>query len=115
MTISKVFMICNAYKYGYVHGLEQDKLCNPFISKTDEYEAYNLGYHEGFGNRQDAKKDDFCTDDKVKLLQYDNLRKHFQKMIRNVLGEDYYNMGMDVYDCDRLCCEDIARKAKSSL
>lgn len=51
MTISNVFMICNAYESGYGHGWEQDKLCNPFSPGTDEHEAYSIGYHEGFGEK----------------------------------------------------------------
>ena len=51
---------------------------------------------------------------RIRLLQYENLRKHFQQMVKDVLGGDYYNMGMDVYECDRICCEDITRKAKRS-
>lgn len=46
---------------------------------------------------------------KVKSAQYDNLRKHFENMIADILGENYFNMGMDVYECDRLCCQDIIR------
>ena len=50
-------------------------------------------------------------DNRVSLLQYDSLRKHFHTMVSDVLGEDYYNMAMDVYDADRICCEDITTKA----
>ena len=48
---------------------------------------------------------------RIKLLQYENLRTHFNQMVKDVLGDDYYNMGMDVYECDRLTCEDITAKA----
>lgn len=50
--------------------------------------------------------------DRVRLLQYENLRKHFEKLVYEVLGEDYYNMGTDVYTCDKLTCEDLAHKLK---
>ncbi len=49
---------------------------------------------------------------KIDILQYQNLRKHFNKMVKAVLGKDYYNMGMDVYECDRITCEDIIKKTK---
>ena len=52
--------------------------------------------------------------DRIKLLQYESLRGHFSKMIDNVLGKDYYNMGHDVYQCDELTCEDITIKANLS-
>ena len=52
------------------------------------------------------------AEDRVSLLQYKSLRENFQKMITEVLGAGYYNMGMDVYECDRLSCEDITNKTK---
>ena len=53
----------------------------------------------------------FYEENRIALLQYESLRENFSLMIRDVLGKDYYNMAMDVYDCDRICCEDITRKA----
>jgi len=47
---------------------------------------------------------------RIDKLQYDNLRKCFDDIIREVLGEDYYNMGADVYTCDILASEDIIKK-----
>ena len=55
----------------------------------------------------------FHDDNRVALLQYASLREHFNVLVEDVLGENYYNMGMDVYSCDAICCEDIARRAKS--
>ena len=52
--------------------------------------------------------------DRIRLLQYESLRGHFNQMVKDVLGDDYYNMGMDVYECDRLTCEDITAKANRS-
>jgi hypothetical protein len=57
----------------------------------------------------DYKK--FYEENRVALLQYESLRRNFSKMAYKVLGDDYYNMAMDVYDCDRICCEDITIKA----
>ncbi len=53
----------------------------------------------------------FYDENRVAILQYKSLRENFQKMVGDVLGEDYYNMGMDVYEADRICCEDITNKA----
>lgn len=50
--------------------------------------------------------------DRIALLQYKNLRKHFGEMVHTLLGESYYNLAMDVYDCDRIACEDIIKKYK---
>ena len=56
----------------------------------------------------------FYDENRISFLQYESLKKNFNKMCRNVLGEDYYNMAMDVYDADRICCEDITRKANKT-
>ena len=32
------------------------------------------------------------------------LRKHWDKIINVILGEDYYNMGCDTFTCDELTC-----------
>ena len=45
------------------------------------------------------------------ILQYKNLRHYFNEMVINVLGDGYYNMGMDVYECDKETCEAITRRA----
>ena len=57
----------------------------------------------------------FYDENRISLLQYKSLRKYFRKMIYDVLGKDYYNMAMDVFDCDRICCEDITTKANRSI
>tara|TARA_R110000744_G_scaffold71891_1_gene144839 strand:+ start:1898 stop:2155 length:258 start_codon:yes stop_codon:yes gene_type:complete len=54
-------------------------------------------------------------ENRIALLQYESLRKNFSIMIDKVLGEDYYNMAMDVYDSDRICCEDITIKANETI
>ena len=55
---------------------------------------------------------EFYEKHRITVLVHDNLRKHFKTVIDEVLGDDYYNMGHDVYQCDELCCEDIIYKAK---
>lgn len=57
----------------------------------------------------------FHDENRVALLQYESLRKNFHQMVNDVLGDDYYNMAMDVYDCDKICCEDITRKANKTI
>lgn len=56
----------------------------------------------------------FYDYNRVRILQYESLRKHFKKLVDDVLGKDYYNMGMDVYECDRICCKDLKVKFKSN-
>jgi hypothetical protein len=58
---------------------------------------------------------DFYEKNRIALLQYESLRENFNLMVDNVLGEDYYNMGIDVYLCDQICCEDITRKANKPI
>ena len=53
---------------------------------------------------------EFYEQNRVVILQYESLRKNFNKMVNNILGKDYYNIGMDVYHCDEICCEDITKK-----
>lgn len=48
MTVSKVFMICNAYESGYGHGLNMDGKNGKYFSDPEHNEAYQIGYKEGF-------------------------------------------------------------------
>jgi hypothetical protein len=57
----------------------------------------------------------FYEENSIALLQYKSLRRHFSKMVADVLGHGYYNMGSDVYTCDKLTCEDITRKANRTI
>jgi len=49
-------------------------------------------------------------DNRIRLLQYENLRKQFQRLVDDVLGKDYYNEGMDTHKCDEYCCRDLKNK-----
>ena len=57
---------------------------------------------------------DFYDQNRIALLQYESLRKNFTVLTNNTLGKDYFNMGMDVYICDELTCEAIAKKANKT-
>ena len=37
----------------------------------------------------------------------ENLRKNYSKVTKHVLGDDYYNIGCDVYTCDDFTCNDL--------
>ena len=56
----------------------------------------------------------FYDNNVVRILQYENLRTNFNKLVNDVLGKDYYNMAQDVYDSDRICCEDVIKKLNMS-
>lgn len=58
---------------------------------------------------------EFYEQNRVALLQYESLRSNFSAMVTDTLGEDYYNIAMDVYDADRICCEDITIKCNESV
>lgn len=60
MTISRVFVICNAYEIGYVQGLQLDELANPYTEGTEEFEGYSVGYAAG------AESMGVTIDDKTK-------------------------------------------------
>lgn len=51
--------------------------------------------------------------DKIDKMQYKNLRQCFNTVVNNILGEDYYNMGMDVRQADQICTEDIINEFKN--
>ena len=57
----------------------------------------------------------FYEENRIALLQYKSLRINFDKMVADVLGSGYYNMGMDVYTCDELACNDITQKANRTI
>ena len=57
----------------------------------------------------------FYEENRVALIQYESLRNNFNLMVENTLGDGYYNMGMDVYECDKICCEDITYKANRTI
>ena len=46
---------------------------------------------------------------RIQIAQYENLRRHFNQLVENILGPSYYNLGQDVYSADQFCCEDIYR------
>ena len=51
--------------------------------------------------------------DRIALLQYNNLRGNYSKLVKEFLGEGYYNMANDVYTCDNITGEDIIDKFKN--
>ncbi len=48
----------------------------------------------------------------IGLLQYSNLRNNINRVKNEVLGEDYWNVGMDVYTCDKFMCDSLIHKYK---
>jgi hypothetical protein len=57
----------------------------------------------------------FYDENRISILQYKSLRSNFNAMVTGTLGKDYCNMAMDVYDADRICCEDIVIKCNESV
>lgn len=45
--ITPVFELCNAYESGIGHGLQKDDAVNPYPPRTQNAEAYQIGYEEG--------------------------------------------------------------------
>lgn len=44
----RVRAICNAYESGVGHGVKADQCINPHPKGSEEYEAYDIGYEEGY-------------------------------------------------------------------
>lgn len=40
------------------------------------------------------------------------LNGHYQRLINELLGKDYYNMGMDAYSCNAESCEDMLHEIR---
>lgn len=54
--VSKVYMICNAYESGMGHGLQQDRVSNPYVPRSDESEAWQYGYDEGDDRAKEERR-----------------------------------------------------------
>ena len=54
-------------------------------------------------------------DDKTRLqlTHYNNLRKYYNKLIDEIMGEDYYTISPDVMNSDTEAYEDMIYKIKS--
>lgn len=65
---------------------------------------FKCKFNYGKNKKELEDKEDL---DRIRLLQYENLRHNFQITIDDILGKDYYNMSADVYTCDKFCCEDL--------
>lgn len=86
---------------------------------TEDYENRLLQHGENITDKPEYKhqKDleivKKALDDYFKIkkcfTRRDSLRDNFVKMAKEILGEDYFNMGTDVCETDRLCCEDIVK------
>ena len=53
-------------------------------------------------------------DDKtrLKLIHYDNLRQYYSKLIKEIMGEDYYTMNPEVMSSDAEAFEDMIGRIK---
>ena len=49
---------------------------------------------------------------KLQLTHYNNLRKYYNKLIEEILGEDYYTISPDVMNSDTEAYEDMIHKIK---
>ena len=60
---------------------------------------------------------DTLTTTQKLLLQYKLLRINFQKVVVDILGENYYNYTHDVNTCDEQICSDLsnAHKKQTSI
>lgn len=110
-------------KHEYVaEWLEEKIIVDPYVGCVWEDKYIKIGkvIFEGFWGsegaflptKEIAKKEEVEDVNRIPLLQYKNLRKHFSQLVEDVLGKDYYNEGMDIYTCDEYCCRDLKKKLK---
>lgn len=71
--------------------MDQEEIRKYDLEKNDQLEV------------QIVSQEDLAVqwENRVQVLQYKSLRKNFREnLINPILGENYYNMGMDTYTCD---------------
>ena len=49
---------------------------------------------------------------KLQLTHYDNLRKYYNELIEEIMGEDYYTISPDVMNSDTEAYEDMIYRIK---
>lgn len=56
----------------------------------------------------------FCEKEKdcPIYLIHKELNGHYQRLIDELLGKDYYNYGMDTYSCNTESCEDMLHEIR---
>lgn len=51
--------------------------------------------------------------DKIREMQYHNIRENFNEVVKSILGKSYYNEGSEVHTGDAFACRDIINKFSS--
>ena len=49
---------------------------------------------------------------RLKLIHYDNLRQYYSKLIKEILGEDYYTVNPNVMSSDMEAFEDMIYRVR---
>ena len=49
---------------------------------------------------------------RLKLIHYDNIRKYYNKLIKEIMGEDYYTVNPNVMNSDAEAFEDMINRIK---
>lgn len=55
-----------------------------------------------------CEKEKECPIDQI----HRELNGHYQRLINELLGKGYYNMGMDAYSCNAESCEDMLHEIR---
>lgn len=79
---------------------------------NDQSEKIQVEYRSDGIPRIPSSK--IAKDKKYELLDklYKHVCKEFQRVVDELLGEDYYNMGMDQYTCTTMMADDLISKYK---
>lgn len=64
--------------------------------------------------KNEYRSDKIVNDKEYELLEklYKHVCKEFRRVVDELLGKDYYNMGMDQYSCTTMIADDLISKYK---
>lgn len=86
-------------KFGYFHQFTDDI--------TTDHICIDNGF-DVYWYKTRVFLDDEYEEGRHAILCYTNLRKSFKEILLNpILGDKYYNLATDTYNCDIECCKDL--------
>lgn len=88
---------------------DENKHGSTLIFETDSKEKFAY-MQEKARECIDNRMQMTTEEQRIALLQYKELREWLSIFQDIMLGKDYYNLGCDVYTCDRLTLEDLICK-----
>jgi hypothetical protein len=62
--------------------------------------------------KENSREEDILWERDFYKLRFEELNKQWNRVIDELLGEDYYNYGCDWASCDKLTADDLIYKYK---